>query len=355
MASTEQDGLSRPRSASSISSASLLSEGDELRRWQHMVDVGILEFQDSQPEKFRRRIRRGIPPSLRWEVWKAVAGFHEFTMPLNYETLCCDANKWTSQIEIDICRTFPELECFDETQQRRLMRILNAYAAYSPQIGYCQGMNFVAGLLLHVSKNEEESFVVLVRLMDHMGLSGFYRERFPRLHLYLRACDHIISESVPDLRDHFKAENVQPAVYLHEWFLTLFINCFPMTIVLIIWDVIMCEGLQVALRIAVSILEVLKENLLKMTFEEIVRYFKQFKHYDDGSGALTANRIGQLLMQHTDHVRIADDVLRLISRDDLGDDPATDPDQLWESEMNGGSTDWGSSWINYLHEATATV
>ena len=63
-------------------------------------------------------------------------------------------NKWTASIVIDVPRTFPDIKSFDEEQQQRLKRVLNAYAGSNPEIGYCQGMNYVAGLLLLVSDNE---------------------------------------------------------------------------------------------------------------------------------------------------------------------------------------------------------
>merc|ERR1719401_2643682 len=196
-------------------------------------------------------------------------------------------------------------------------------------------MNFVAGLLLLVSDSEEESYAVLVRLMDQMtfGLGGFYREGLPLLRRYLRACEHLVQDSVPELHQHFVKENVQPAMYLHQWFLSLFINCFPLSMVMIIWDVIVCEGLPVILRIAVSILQVLKDSLLSMHFEEIIKFFKMMKTYDDEDGELNAFRIGQLLMKHTEHVKIPERTLEYLRREPLGDDEGTlYSDESWDAD-----------------------
>merc|ERR1712187_149219 len=139
--------------------------------------------------------------------------------------------------------------------------------------------------------------------MDHpdFGLSGFYRDNFPLLGRYLHACDHLMVETVPELRKHFIEENVQPAMYLHKWFLTLFINCLPLDMVLIIWDVIICEGLPMILKIAMSILQALKHPLLNMSFEQIMMLFKLMKKYDDREGGdLKASQVGHLLLEHTE-------------------------------------------------------
>jgi len=315
----------------------------ELMKWSEMIDNGLSQCIQAHPDRFHRRVRRGIPPKFRWQVWKAAVRLHEHgdILESGYRSLSRDRNAWTDMIEIDIGRTFPELKTFTETQQQQLLRVLNAYAGYNPKVGYCQGMNFVAGLLLLVSAyKEEESFGVLVCLMDHVGLSGFYRERLPLLRRYLRVCDILVQETVPELREHFIKENVQPAMYLHQWFLTLFINCFPLPMVTIIWDVIICEGLPVILRIAVSILQVLKDSLLAMHFEEIIKFFKMMKTYDDEDGDLNAFRIGQLLMKQTELVRIPDGALGMLSRDD--EDASLDSDESWEADLTG------SGWLTPL-------
>ncbi|CBZ51131.1 putative TBC domain-containing protein [Neospora caninum Liverpool] len=54
-------------------------------------------------------------------------------------------------IEMDVHRTFPSLPFFKEEGQTAMRRVLQAYAAFDPEVGYVQGMNFVAGTLLHHS------------------------------------------------------------------------------------------------------------------------------------------------------------------------------------------------------------
>lgn len=54
-------------------------------------------------------------------------------------------------IERDLARTFPENEYFkaaDGPGQLSLFNVLKAYSLYDSEIGYCQGIAFVVGLLL---------------------------------------------------------------------------------------------------------------------------------------------------------------------------------------------------------------
>ncbi|CAE8599971.1 unnamed protein product, partial [Polarella glacialis] len=128
---------------------------DALRRqqlWKGMLQKGIRSFIDERPSTFRRRARRGIPVEFRAEVWKAALKTEEHAKPGLYQELLIPQNQWTKLIEIDISRTFPDMPLFDKEQQESLLRILHAYANLNPEVGYCQGMNFVAGLLLMVSQ-----------------------------------------------------------------------------------------------------------------------------------------------------------------------------------------------------------
>lgn len=63
----------------------------------------------------------------------------------------------------------------DKANQQALYRLLRAYAAYDPEIGYCQGMNFVAGaVLLYLAPGESDAFAAMVVLMQERGLRGHY-------------------------------------------------------------------------------------------------------------------------------------------------------------------------------------
>ena len=51
--------------------------------------------------------------------------------------------------------------------------MLSAYSVYNPEVGYCQGMNFVAALLL-LTASEEDVFWMLVTLVGDVLPRRFY-------------------------------------------------------------------------------------------------------------------------------------------------------------------------------------
>ncbi|CAE7597695.1 RABGAP1L [Symbiodinium sp. CCMP2456] len=244
---------------------------------------------------------------LHRQVWQAVLNIDGHAKPGLYQELQNSDNEWIHLIEIDVPRTFPENPAFDEAQQRCLLRVLKAYANLCADVGYCQGMNFVAGLLLLVAQGgdfsqpspearnciamkmseaevEESTFWMFFCLMEPLGLmetfgqlNGFYRRGFPLLKRYLWAFDELVAASLPELHEHFCQENLQHSVYLHQWFLTLFVSSLPLPMVLVLWDAIICGGLAEILSISIAVLQLLQQTLLGMRFEEVVSFFQTLK------------------------------------------------------------------------------
>lgn len=108
----------------------------------------------------------GIPRSKRGDVWHYLAvqfclkqppydstGFPNYDVA--YDDLLKQLTSFQHAILIDLGRTFPNHPYFASPLgpgQLALFNLLKAYSLLDPQVGYCQGLSFVAGvLLLHVS------------------------------------------------------------------------------------------------------------------------------------------------------------------------------------------------------------
>ena len=59
--------------------------------------------------------------------------------------------------------------------KQALERVLRAYAAFDTEVNYCQGMNFLAALLLIWLPREADAFGALVLIMKDRGLRELYK------------------------------------------------------------------------------------------------------------------------------------------------------------------------------------
>lgn len=84
----------------------------------------------------------------------------------------------------DLKRTLPELNIFNidhTTGKNSLYNVLKAYSCYDNEIGYVQGMNYVAALLLIYIKDETKSFWCLTNLLHRKNWRMIYNDNTPKL------------------------------------------------------------------------------------------------------------------------------------------------------------------------------
>ncbi|KAL5209523.1 hypothetical protein ABZP36_005146 [Zizania latifolia] len=218
-------------------------------------------------EELESLVRGGVPMALRGEMWQAFVGvgarkitgyynklLDEGTEELDEKNLedhvlkeqtnapkkLRQPEKWKGQIEKDLPRTFPGHPALDEDGRNALRRLLTAYARHNPSVGYCQAMNFFAGLFL-LFMPEEQAFWALVGVIDEY-FDGYYTEEMIESQVDQLVLEEVVRERFPKLAKHMDFLGVQVAWVTGPWFLSIFINMLPWESVLRVWDVILFEG-----------------------------------------------------------------------------------------------------------------
>ena len=60
-----------------------------------------------------------------------------------------------------------------------LENILISLGFVRPEIGYCQGMNFIAGALINLIDDEEKCFWIFLTFIDNIQLNLLYLKNMP--------------------------------------------------------------------------------------------------------------------------------------------------------------------------------
>lgn len=74
-------------------------------------------------------------------------------------------------INLDVQRSLVNIKSIDPTV---LSNILKTYAFFNPEIEYCQGMNFLAGFLFLVYREEETAFKAFLGLIDRFRMEKLF-------------------------------------------------------------------------------------------------------------------------------------------------------------------------------------
>lgn len=233
-------------------------------------------------------IKQGVPRGKRGEVWHFLAEQYCLKMPpINthdypnyntpYELLLKQLTSQQHAILIDLGRTFPNHPYFSSPLgpgQLALFNLLKAYSLLDHEVGYCQGLSFVAGvLLLHMS--EDQAFFLLRHLMFRRGLRKLYLPDMAALQLHLYQLSRLLRDRLPLIYNHFDKHEVSPTLYAAPWLLTLFASQFPLGFVTRVFDLLLLESSEVIFRVALALLEEHQDKLLLCdSFEEIMDYLK---------------------------------------------------------------------------------
>ncbi|CAE8591215.1 unnamed protein product, partial [Polarella glacialis] len=192
-----------------------------------------------------------------------------------YRHLASQRGEADAEIQRDVGRTFPE--CFDMTSTEALFRVLRAVAHRMEDIGYCQGMNFIAGIILRVfGGGREEAMQALVyqcvlsMLLRH-GMNQYFGEGFPKLRLSCLQLDCLVEAYMPDLSALFDGFNLSAEFYATQWFLTIFSYSLPFPHVLRIWDQFLCRGMKFVHRVALALLKEARPALLGASFDVAIQ------------------------------------------------------------------------------------
>lgn len=255
--------------------------------WERMLGTAGRAKVRFDMDEIHGAVGQGVPRQHRGEIWKFLSEQYLLRQevpsakPPNNDTPYKELLKQlTSQqhaILIDLGRTFPTHPYFSAqlgAGQLSLYNLLKAYSLLDPEVGYCQGLSFVAGvLLLHMS--EEDAFHMLKFLMYDMGLRKQYRPDMIILQIQMYQLSRLLHDYHRELYSHLELYEIGPSLYAAPWFLTAFASHFPLGFVARVFDMLFLQGSEVIFKVALSLLGSHKPLILQHdNLEAIVEFIK---------------------------------------------------------------------------------
>ena len=178
------------------------------------------------------------------------------------------------QIGKDVNRTF-YTEKFKEGNGKEILKnILTAIAFIRPEIGYCQGMNFIAGALINFIDNEEKCFWIFLHFIDNIELKMLYIQNMPVYLIKLYQLNYYIKENFPKLLPHLKKNQVNPDIFFSKWILTAFSNFLPFETLYNVWDLFIIDKWKAIFKFSIIILSYMKDKLMNLDLYSFSPYVR---------------------------------------------------------------------------------
>ncbi|PNF31918.1 Growth hormone-regulated TBC protein 1-A [Cryptotermes secundus] len=230
----------------------------------------------------KRYVRKGIPGEHRGLVWLTVSGAEalrdEWGSDFYQKLLNGPMNQDIVDIvRTDLPRTFPDNIFFSagENHQQQLYNILVAYAHDNHEVGYCQGLNYIAGLLLLVTKSEDTTFWLLKVLVERI-FPNYYTRTMDGVITDIDVLDELIRLKIPEVHRHVASVGLPWAVITTKWFICLFAEVLPIETVLRIWDCLFYEGSKIIFRVCLTLVKRNQGSILQCKdFSSLAECFKE--------------------------------------------------------------------------------
>ncbi|EED16957.1 TBC domain protein, putative [Talaromyces stipitatus ATCC 10500] len=197
--------------------------------------------------EFRSLVLSGIPVAHRPKIWAECSGASAMRIPGYYDDLVNMVNvvdvdpTIVAQIDMDIHRTLTDNVFFrNGPGVAKLRDVLLAYSRRNPEVGYCQGMNLIAGSLLLTTPTAEDAFWIMTSMIENILPQHYYDHGLLASRADQQVLRQYITEVLPRLSAHLDELGVELEALTFQWFLSVFTDCLSAEALYRVWDVVLC-------------------------------------------------------------------------------------------------------------------
>uniref|UniRef100_A0A0R3PI47 Rab-GAP TBC domain-containing protein n=1 Tax=Angiostrongylus costaricensis TaxID=334426 RepID=A0A0R3PI47_ANGCS len=135
-----------------------------------------------------------------------------------------------------------------------------SFLRFNKDIGYCQGFNVIAALILQVVEYRTDiALKVMIFLIECVLPRGYFDQSLGALSVDLIVMRDLMLQRLPAIIHHLEqlhSNEYEPPLtnlFSMHWFLTLFTTCLPRNCVMRVWDALMLNGSEILIRTAIAL------------------------------------------------------------------------------------------------------
>ena len=219
----------------------------------------------------KKLIVQGIPIHLRRDVWEILSGARAFPEKMEGSGRYQHYLKHpppaatTKAINADVGRAMRgHMKFTTKTGKDELNRVLAAFATRVPAIGYNSAMSHVAAFFL-LFYPEERAFWMLCSLIDIILPQDYYANSLLGARADAQLVKILVFQRLSRLHNHLNKHNMDVSIVALRWLMPLYLTTLPLHVCIRLFDILMLEGANWLISIALALLHIHQKKLLAIT------------------------------------------------------------------------------------------
>jgi hypothetical protein len=190
-------------------------------------------------------------------------------------------SEFNDKIKQDLPRTFPQDRSFNtKTNYTKLYNILTVYSNYNKQIGYTQGLNFIAGTGLYLFNTEEEVFYFLDCIINRFHLEKYLSIKNVFLFELQYKFSELLNKYIPSIKNSLEKKGLNHCFFSIGWILTLFSNSMKRKYLIKTWCFMILYGWKFFYCLTLQILKYYKKDILSKEENQLSDFMKKILNND---------------------------------------------------------------------------
>ena len=198
----------------------------------------VYNYNKNNKNKYKNKIKSSLLK------FSSLSEISKTLLEKKYKDLLFENNCiYDEQIKKDLTRTLPGNISFQYGNENynKLYHLLTAYANYNKNIGYAQGLNFLAANTIFIFEKEMDEFLFLDALIQKFNLENIIGLS-NNLSIKLEEITNCLNKYFPKIKKYLESMNLNYEFFLAGWVLTLFSNSINNEYLFYIWDFMIIFG-----------------------------------------------------------------------------------------------------------------
>jgi hypothetical protein len=236
----------------------------------------VYNYNKNNKNKYKNKIKSSLLK------FSSLSEISKTLLEKKYKDLLFENNCiYDEQIKKDLTRTLPGNISFQYGNENynKLYHLLTAYANYNKNIGYAQGLNFLAANTIFIFEKEMDEFLFLDALIQKFNLENIIGLS-NNLSIKLEEITNCLNKYFPKIKKYLESMNLNYEFFLAGWVLTLFSNSINNEYLFYIWDFMIIFGWDYFNCFIIAVLKKYENEILSLPQNKLTFYMKNILRND---------------------------------------------------------------------------